>query len=61
VALWPLSHLSLRGARQRGPYTRRDTSPCIGRAKPPTWRSKLIKVAATVVQSTRRIMVLIAS
>ncbi len=29
-------------------------------AQPATWRSKLIKVAATVVQSTRRIVVLIA-
>ena len=36
VALWPLPHLSLPGARQRNLYARRDTSPRIGRAKPPT-------------------------
>jgi len=48
---------ALAGAARRRYFTRRRQADPLGEGQPCTWRSLLIKVAAEVIVSTRRIMV----
>jgi hypothetical protein len=52
---------ALTGAARRRYFTRRRQVDPLGEGQPCTWRSMLIKVAAEVIVSTRRIMVLLSA
>jgi len=52
---------ALPGARRRAWHNRRREHDPLGEGQPCTWRTRLIKVAATVRESTRRVVVQISS
>jgi hypothetical protein len=49
------------GRRRRRHHNRRRTHDPLGQGQPCTWRTRLIKVAALVVESSRRIVVRLSS
>jgi len=57
----PLPAEALPGHRRRTWHNRRRDHDPLGEGQPCTWRTRLIKVAATVRESTRRVVVQLAS
>jgi hypothetical protein len=57
----PVPTEALAGARRRAWHNRRREHDPLGEGQPCTWRTRLIKVAATVRESTRRVLVQISS
>jgi hypothetical protein len=53
----PVATEALQGKARRQYFTRRRRADPLGEGQPCTWRSLLIKVAATVTVSTRRVVV----
>lgn len=53
----PMPTEALAGAARRRYFTRRRQADPLGEGQPCTWRSLLIKVAAEVIRSSRRILV----
>lgn len=52
---------ALAGRRRRQHHNRRRTHDPLGQGQPGTWRTRLIKVAALVYESTRRVVVRLSS
>ena len=52
---------ALAGRRRRQHHNRRRTHDPLGQGQPCTWRTRLIKVAALVYESTRRVVVRLSS
>jgi hypothetical protein len=52
---------ALAGRRRRQHHNRRRTHDPLGQGQPCTWRTRLIKVAALVYESTRRVLVQLSS
>ena len=52
---------TLAGQRRRAWHNRRREHDPLGEGHPCTWRTRLIKVAATVRESTRRVVVQLSS
>lgn len=52
---------ALSGRRRRQHHNRRRTHDPLGQGQPCTWRTRLIKVAALVYESTRRVVVRLSS
>jgi len=52
---------ALSGRRRRQHHNRRRTHDPLGQGQPGTWRTRLIKVAALVYESTRRVVVRLSS
>jgi hypothetical protein len=52
---------ALAGRRRRAWHNRRREHDPLGEGQPCTWRTRLIKVAATVRESTRRVVVQLSS
>jgi hypothetical protein len=61
VAGEPLPTEALPGRRRRTWHNRRRDHDPLGEGQPCTWRTRLIKVAATVRESTRRVVVQLSS
>jgi Transposase DDE domain group 1 len=57
----PLPAESLAGSRRRTYFNRRRQSDPLGEGHPCTWRTRLIKVAAEVLVSSRRVLVRLSS
>lgn len=57
----PLPTEALAGQRRRAWHNRRRRHDPLGEGQPCTWRTRLIKVAATVRQTTRRFVVQLSS
>jgi len=57
----PLPTEALPGRRRREWHNRRREHDPLGEGQPCTWRTRLIKVAATVRESTRRVVVQLSS
>lgn len=57
----PLPAEALPGHRRRTWHNRRRAHDPLGEGQPCTWRTRLIKVAATVQESTRRVLVQLSS
>ena len=57
----PLPTEALPGRRRRTWHNRRREHDPLGEGQPCTWRTRLIKVAATVRESTRRVIVQLSS
>jgi len=52
---------ALAGKKRRSHHNRRREHDPLGQGQPCTWRTRLIKVAATVCESTRRVLVQLSS
>jgi hypothetical protein len=52
---------ALTGRRRRAWHNLRRLRDPLGEGQPCTWRTRLIKVAATVVERTRRVLVRLSS
>jgi len=52
---------ALAGRRRRAHHNRRREHDPLGQGQPGTWRTRLIKVAASVYESTRRVLVRLSS
>jgi hypothetical protein len=57
----PLPAEALPGHRRRAWHNRRREHDPLGEGQPCTWRTRLIKVGATVCESTRRVLVRLSS
>lgn len=57
----PLPNEALPGRRRRAWHNRRREHDPLGEGQPCTWRTRLIKVAALVRESTRRVVVQLSS